>query len=299
MRRLLAVHAHPDDESSKGAGTLARYAREGASVTVVSCTGGESGDVLNDAFEDHVHAGRDMPGLRRVEMANARDHLGVDHIWLGYVDSGLPEDGGPLRPLSFATIPIEVSGRPLVRILRRLRPQVVTTYDEQGGYPHPDHIRCHEVTMWAIEQAASDAMQELGEPWQVSKVYFDRMMHLDRVEAFRADFELHDAESDRLPRLREMVTWMSQRPQTITTRIDVSDVLDARDAALRSHASQVAPDSPFFFWPHDVVRRAWPTEDFELVVSTVPSTLPEDDLFAGLDVAGPDQATPEPEGEHA
>lgn len=282
MRRLLAVHAHPDDESSKGAGTLARYVQEGAQVTVVSCTGGESGDVLTEGFPLMTLADRDMPGLRRLEMQAAQQELGVDHIWLGYVDSGLPDDGEPVRPLSFATIPVEVSGRPLVRILRRLRPHVVTTYDERGGYPHPDHIRCHEVTMWAVAQAATDAMPELGAPWQVQKVYYDRMMHAARVEAFVADYEQHDPTSDRLERLHELLSWRLGRDDLVTTRVDVSAQLDRRDAALRSHASQVPADSPFFFWPHDVVQRAWPTEDYQLVASHVESQVPETDLFAGV-----------------
>lgn len=283
MRRLLSVHAHPDDESSKGAGTVARYVAEGAQVTVVSCTGGESGDILNEGFLDTVHAARDMAGLRRVEMRRAQEALGVDHVWLGYLDSGLPDEGEPVRPLSFATIPIEISGRPLVRIIRRLRPQVVLTYDERGGYPHPDHIRCHEITMWAVEHAASDESPELGEPWAVSKVYYDRMSSSDKVQALLADFELHDPESDRLPKIREMAEWMQGRTPRVTTRIDVSEHLDQRDAALRAHASQVDPQTAYFFWPHDVVRRAWPTEDFELVRSTVGEHLPETDLFAGID----------------
>lgn len=283
MRRLLSVHAHPDDESSKGAGTVARYVAEGAQVTVVSCTGGESGDILNDGFVDTVRAARDMAGLRRVEMRRAQEALGIDHLWLGYLDSGLPDEGDPVRPLSFATIPVEVSGRVLARVIRRLRPQVVVTYDERGGYPHPDHIRCHEVTMWAVEHASRDADPELGEPWAVSKVYYDRMSSSDKVSAFLADYELHDPHSDRIERIREMAEWMKERTPRITTRVDVSDHLDARDAALRAHASQVAPDTPFFFWPHDVIRRAWPTEDFELVRTTVGETLPETDLFAGID----------------
>ncbi|GAA2171826.1 mycothiol conjugate amidase Mca [Agrococcus versicolor] len=283
MRRLLSVHAHPDDESSKGAGTVARYVAEGAQVTIVSCTGGESGDILNEGFLDTVHAARDMAGLRRVEMRTAQQALGADHVWLGYLDSGLPPEGEAVRPLSFATIPIEVSGRPLVRLIRRLRPQVLLTYDERGGYPHPDHIRCHEISMWAVEHAASDESPELGEPWSVSKVYYDRMTSSDRVQAFLADYETHDPDSERIPRIREMAEWMAGRTPRVTTRIDVSEHLDQRDAALRAHSSQVAPDAPFFFWPHEVVRRAWPTEDFELVRSTVGEQLPETDLFAGID----------------
>lgn len=283
MRRLLAVHAHPDDESSKGAGTMARYVAEGAQVTVVSCTGGESGSILNEAVEERAWAERDITGLRRVEMQRAQAALGIDHIWLGYVDSGMPGEGEEMRPLAFAGLPLEITGRPLVRAIRRLRPHVVVTYDENGGYPHPDHIRCHEVTMWAIEHAAADAMPELGEPWRVPKVYYDRMMSGSKVQAILADFELHDPESERLGSIREMAEWMADRVPNITTRVNVADYLDERDKALRSHASQVAPDSAWFFWPHDVIRRAWPTEEYELVASSVANPTEESDLFAGIE----------------
>lgn len=282
MRRLLAVHAHPDDESSKGAGTLARYAAEGAQVTVVSCTGGESGSVLNEGFEPKHRATRDMTALRRVEMEQARAALGVDHVWLGYVDSGLPDEGEPLRELSFATIPLEISGRPLVRLIRRLRPQVVVTYDETGGYPHPDHIRCHEVTMWAVEHAAS-GHPELGAPWQVQKVYFDRSMSGARLRALLAAVEAQTPDDDRLPFMREWAERLGARGESMTTRVDIGAFLEARDSALRAHASQVEPDSRFFFWPHELLLGTWATDDYELVRSRSTHELPEDDLFAGVE----------------
>ena len=132
--RLMAVHAHPDDESSKGAATMAKYVAEGADVLVVSCTGGERGDVLNPNLKDDVHILRDLPRVRREEMKRAQEILGVQHTWLGFVDSGLPEG-------CFALEPIDVTTEALVRESRRYRPHVVTTYDENGGYPHPDHSR--------------------------------------------------------------------------------------------------------------------------------------------------------------
>lgn len=282
MRRLLAVHAHPDDESSKGAATLARYAAEGAEVTVVSCTGGESGSVLNERFALGHRAARDMTGLRRLEMAAAQAALGVEHVWLGYVDSGLPDAGEPLRPLSFATIPVEVSGRPLVRLIRRLRPQVVVTYDETGGYPHPDHIRCHEVTMWAVEHAAA-GMPELGEPWEVPKLYFDRSMSGARMQALIGALEAADPADVRLEGLREWAAMIGERGSTMTTRVDVGAHLDARDTALRAHASQVDPESRFFFWPNELLRQTWPTDDYELVRPRLAAGALEDDLFAGVE----------------
>src|SRR5919112_791945 len=138
--RLMHVHAHPDDESSKGAASTAKYVAEGVDVHVATCTGGERGDVLNPSFD---HPGIiDNPALiteiRRDEMARARDILGIRQDWLGFIDSGWPE-GDP---------------KPLVRLIRSFRPHVLTTYDENGGYPHPDHIKCHEVSVHALEAAA-------------------------------------------------------------------------------------------------------------------------------------------------
>ena len=286
-RRLLAVHAHPDDESSKGAATYAYYAASGATVTVVSCTGGERGDVQNEGLELRAMAERDMAGLRRLEMAAAQQVMGVEHRWLGYVDSGLPEDytrdRADLLPAGcFALVPLEIAAEPLVRVIRQARPQVLVTYDESGGYPHPDHIRTHELAMYARQAAADPARYpEQGEPWRISKVYYDRIFNANKVGA------VHDAlvavGHERAADIAELREWMRDRQFEATTQIDVGDYLDTRDAALRSHASQVAPDDSFFFWPNDVQREAWPYEDFQLVESSVETSLPESDLFAGLD----------------
>src|SRR5205823_6458899 len=152
--RLMAVHAHPDDESSKGAATMARYAAEGHEVLVVTCTGGEAGSILNPAM-DRPEILERMPEIRREEMERAREILGVQQEWLGFLDSGLPE-GDPVPPLPegcFATLPLEVASEPLVRLVRQFRPHVITTYDERGGYPHPDHVRTHEVSIEAFDAA--------------------------------------------------------------------------------------------------------------------------------------------------
>jgi mycothiol S-conjugate amidase len=286
--RLLAVHAHPDDESSKGAATYAHYLNIGAEVLVVSCTGGERGDIQNEALEPRAMANRDMAGLRRIEMARAQEAIGFDHLWLGYQDSGLPEadESGVREPVpanSFALIPLEISAEPLVRIIRRFRPQVLVTYDETGGYPHPDHIRTHEISMFAFE-AAADATRypDAGEPWQISKVYYDRIFNAPRVEAMYQFLLVNEPGTPQLARMEEMRSWIRDRPNLATTQVEVGAILEVRDSALRAHASQVAPDSSFFFWPNDLQRLAWPFEDFQLAVSLVDSPLPETDLFAGI-----------------
>lgn len=282
--RLLAVHAHPDDESSKGSATYAYYRSIGVEVLVVSCTGGERGDVLNEALEDRAWAERDLAGLRRHEMAKAQEVMGIEHRWLGYQDSGMASEDGTVPPGSFADIPLEYSAAPLVKIVREFRPQVLVTYDENGGYPHPDHIRCHQVSLEAFAAAADPSRYpETGEPWAISKLYYDRIFSYQKMQAVLELLRSDDPESPLIEQFAEMGRWMTETPFLATTQVDVGEFFGHRDDALRSHASQVAPDSPFFFWPDDLQKRAWPYEDFQLIESRVESTLPETDLFAGIE----------------
>ncbi|MBC7725789.1 MAG: mycothiol conjugate amidase Mca [Burkholderiaceae bacterium] len=293
-QRLLAVHAHPDDESSKGAATYAYYASIGTEVMVVSCTGGERGDVQNESLAPRAMADRDMGGLRRIEMERAREIMGVEHRWLGYLDSGLPGEGEVVPPNAFALIPLEHSAEPLVRIIRSFRPQVVHTYDESGGYPHPDHIRTHELSLFAIEAAADPTRYPgAGEPWTVSKVYYDRIFNPERLNAVYDRLVEVEPDSERTTQMAELKGWMTERtadrpPITTTTHVDCGAFFDVRDDALRAHASQVPPDSRFFFWPNDLQREVWPFEDYELAHSSVDTTFPESDLFAGV----PDSEAP-------
>jgi mycothiol S-conjugate amidase len=282
-QRLLAVHAHPDDESSKGAGSYAYYRSTGAEVMIVSCTGGERGDVQNEALAERAMAERDMAGLRRIEMARVQEILGIQHRWLGYLDSGLPENDEAVPANSFSVIPLEYSAAPLVKLIREFRPQVLVTYDEHGGYPHPDHIRSHEVSIYALEAAADGSRYpELGPAWQISKLYYDRIFNSERITALYEEVVATQPGSELHSRLEEMRSWMTDAPSLATTHVDVGGFLDIRDQALRSHSSQVAPDSSFFFWPNELQRAAWPYEDFQLIRSLVESELPEADLFAGI-----------------
>jgi mycothiol S-conjugate amidase len=285
--RLLAVHAHPDDESSKGAATLARYVAEGARVRVATCTGGERGDVLNPALQGDPDLLRDMAEFRRREMAKAISELGVEHTWLGFVDSGLPEGDPPppLPPGCFALEPLQTAAAPLVRLMRAFRPHVVTTYDENGGYPHPDHIMCHRITIEAFE-AASDPGRYPGEgaPWQPLKLYYDRGFSRERVEAFH---EAMLAEGRESPFAEWLERWSEDEPEArpapkVTTRVPCADYFPVRDRALLAHATQIDPNGWFFSIPLELQRRVWPTEDYELVRTLVPTEVPEDDLFAGV-----------------
>jgi mycothiol S-conjugate amidase len=278
------VHAHPDDESSKGAASTAKYVAEGVDVHVATCTGGERGSILNPSFQ---HPGlEDNPELiteiRRDEMARARDILGIKQDWLGFVDSGWPE-GDPKPPLPegcFALVPIEEAAAPLVKLIRSFRPHVLTTYDENGGYPHPDHIKCHEISVYAFEAAADpERYPDLGEPWQVQKLYYHFGWSYARMTAIvkaMADRGLENPYTERWHQLDP------ENDKRMTTRVECAEYFHVRDEALIAHATQIDPDGFWFAVPREIQAEAWPTEDFELVKSFVETSTPEDDLFAGL-----------------
>lgn len=282
-KRLLAVHAHPDDESSKGAATYAHYLREGVEVMVVTCTGGERGDILNEEVELNPRAHRDLAGLRRDEMAAAQQVVGFQHRWLGYADSGMASEDGFVPADSFADVPIEISAEVLTRVVREFRPHVMTTYNEIGGYPHPDHIRCHEISVRAFEAAADpEQFPDAGEPWAVAKLYYDETFNIRRVEAMQRVLRERDPEHPLHGALETMIERMRSRPVHETTKIDVGEFFEIRDDALRAHASQVEPSNGFFFWPNDIQREAWPYEEFRLAQARVPVDENESDLFQGV-----------------
>ncbi|KGM18035.1 mycothiol conjugate amidase Mca [Corynebacterium auriscanis] len=280
--RLLAIHAHPDDESSKGAATMARYIDEGHRVKVLTCTGGERGDILNPSMEPV----EDIVPVRKEEMAKAAGILGVEHEWLGYVDSGLPE-GDPPPPLPdgcFALEDTDEVTQRVVKVVRDFRPHVIITYDENGGYPHPDHIKVHAVSMRAWEAAADPSYHpELGEPWEIKKLYYTHGFIRQRFELL-ADALAHRGVE--LPgSVVQFLSFTKRFPDIlnrVTTRVNVGDWFERRDDALRAHATQVDPQGQFFIGDPDIQREIWPTEEFELAETRVHTELPEDDLFAGL-----------------
>lgn len=283
--RLLAVHAHPDDESSKGAAMMAAYAAAGAEVMVVTATGGEAGDLLNPAAGENQHCHRDLPGVRRLEMQEAAEALGIQHVWLGFADSGLP-DGDPMPPLpfgSFATLSLEHASAPLVRLVRRFRPHVILSYDEMGGYPHPDHIMSHKIAVEAYH-AAGDAERypDCGEVWQPQKLYYDRAFNPGR---FRAIHEAFLAAGQQSP-YEDRIAWFEEADwrtkHEVTTQVPIGDYLEHRDAALRAHRTQVETDGFFFATPNDFLREVWPYDDYVLIDAKVETEFPEYDVFAGL-----------------
>ncbi|MDV6011519.1 mycothiol conjugate amidase Mca [Haloechinothrix sp. LS1_15] len=281
----MAVHAHPDDESSKGAATMARYVAEGRHVRVVTCTGGEAGSVLNKAMDrPEVHA--NLTEIRREEMATAAKILGVSHRWLGFVDSGLPE-GEPLPPLPegcFAMAPLEESTAALVAEIREFRPHVLVTYDENGGYPHPDHIRCHEVSVAAFDAAGDpDRFPDAGEPWQPLKLYYTHGFSRAKLSTFHEGLLARGLDSPYGEWLGKWDPDKADVMERVTTRVHCADYFHIRDEALKAHATQIDPNSRWFAVPLDMQRDVWPTEEYELVRSLVDSTLPEQDLFAGIE----------------
>ncbi|MDP3714032.1 MAG: mycothiol conjugate amidase Mca [Mycobacteriales bacterium] len=279
----MCVHAHPDDESSKGAATMARYATEGVDVLVVTLTDGSRGSVLNPAM-DTPEVLADITAIRAAEMERAREILGVRQVFLGFVDSGLPE-GDPLPPLPegcFAAGDLEAQTEALVRVVREQRPHVMTTYDENGGYPHPDHIRCHEVSVAAFEAAGDpDRFPDAGEPWQPLKLYYNLTFHKSRLERLHQAMLAAKMGS---PYAEWLVNW-EDKPgdaERLTTSVPCAAFFPVRDAALIAHATQVDPTGRWFAVPVELQQETWPFEDFQLARSLVDSELPEDDLFAGV-----------------
>jgi len=279
--RLMAVHAHPDDESSKGAATMARYVAEGCEVLVVTCTGGEEGSILNPAM-DRPDVRADLATVRAREVAAAIEVLGVRQRRLGFVDSGWPADGEPVPAGRFATVPLARCTERLVAVMREFRPHVVLTYDENGGYPHPDHIRCHEVSVAAFDAAGDDRLfPAAGPPWTPLKLYYTHEWCEGRMRTFHRALL---AEGLNSPYHEWLDEWTTKPGSTerITTRVACGEYFPVRDRALLAHATQIDPDSHWFAVPMRLQQALWPTEDFELVRSHVDSTVPEDDLFTGI-----------------
>ncbi|AWB82231.1 mycothiol conjugate amidase Mca [Corynebacterium yudongzhengii] len=283
--RLLAIHAHPDDEASKGAATMAKYAAEGNEVLVVTCTGGERGDILNPAM-DRPGIREHMQDVRHEEMARSVAALGVDHVWMGYVDSGLPQ-GDPLPPLPegcFALADTEQVVRDFVKIVRAQRPHVIITYDENGGYPHPDHLKVHEVSVAAWERAGDpDYAPELGEPWEPLKLYYSHGFVRQRMQLLHDDLLAQGKSSPYEPMLERWKTNRGDILARVTTQVNAADYFGAREAALRAHATQIDPAGAFLASPVEVQQKLWPTEEFELAATRVSTEIPETDLFAGLE----------------
>ncbi|MET7366805.1 N-acetyl-1-D-myo-inositol-2-amino-2-deoxy-alpha-D-glucopyranoside deacetylase [Streptomyces sp. NPDC005566] len=290
-RRLLLVHAHPDDESINNGATMARYAAEGAHVTLVTCTLGEEGEVIPPDLA-HLAADRDDAlGAHRIgELAAAMKELGVtDHRFLGgpgrFRDSGMMGTGQNHRPGAFWDADPDGAAGHLVEVIRSVRPQVLVTYDPDGGYGHPDHIQAHRVAMRAAELAA-DPAYGTGDPHAIAKIYWNRVPRSVAEEAFA---RLRLAAPDAFPGIAAVddVPGVVDDAE-ITAEIDGSAYAAAKTAAMRAHATQIAVDGPFFALSNDLGQPVFTTEYYQLVRGARgrDDDAREHDLFAGVpDVA--------------
>jgi mycothiol S-conjugate amidase len=277
---LLTVHAHPDDESSKGAGSVARYHAEGVHTVLVCCTGGEAGEILNPAM-DRPEVREQLHEVRMRELERAASIIGYDEVvMLGYRDSGMPGTPANEDPRCFARAPLDEAVGRLVAVIRRVRPQVIVTYgDDQQGYPHPDHLRVHDITLPAFDAAGdADAYPEAGPVWQPSKLYYTAWSRR-RILAMHEKFLELGLESP----FDEKWFERPSQDERMTTTVDISAFTAVRDMALMAHETQVDPTSKFWFGlPPEVSRTVYPIEEYVLARSLVPTTVPEDDLFAGV-----------------
>lgn len=290
---ILTVHAHPDDEASKGAPTLAMYKQQGVRTVLVCCTGGEEGDLQNPHLRE---PGQPFHGLtpeqekellaqlRPSELQRSADVIGFDLVeMLGYRDSGMVDTPPNSHPDSFHMAPLDEAVGRLVAIIRRERPQVVLTYgDDQRGYPHPDHIKVHDISVPAWERAGDPAWYpEAGAPWQPSKLYYSAWSKARMIAVHEGMIRLRgESPFDQ--------AWLD-RPgfdERITTKIDAGAFLWARSGALRAHATQVDPTESWWFGLDDVqLAEVYPYEDWILARSLVGMPAAdeiENDLFAGL-----------------
>ncbi|HZM57089.1 MAG TPA: PIG-L family deacetylase, partial [Acidimicrobiales bacterium] len=239
---LLTVHAHPDDEASKGAGTVARYHAEGIRTVLVCCTGGEEGEILNPALDTPEVRGR-IAEVRKEELARAAEIIGYDEVvMLGYRDSGMAGSEANANPDSFAQAPLEQAVERLVAIVRRTRPQVMVVYgDEQTSYPHPDHLRVHDIGVAAFRAAGDpDRYPGAGEAWQPFKLYYT-VFSVARFREIHHKFEELGLESPFDDEWRRR--WEGVPEDVASASVDISAVADVRRQALLAHATQVDPNS--------------------------------------------------------
>ena len=290
---MLLVHAHPDDESINNGATMAKYVAEGAHVTLVTCTLGEEGEILVPELAHLAADKEDGLGQHRIgELADAMKALGVtDHRFLGgpgrWRDSGMMGVATNDNPACFWQADLDQAVGELVRVVREVRPQVVITYNENGGYGHPDHIQAHRVAVAAYD-AAGDPRRypDAGPPWTPSKLYYTAFpksflrMGYDALKEMGEEAPFGVTSPDDLP--------FGDPDETVTTEIDARDHLEAKMAAMRAHASQIEVDGPFFALSNHVGHRAFGMEFYRLIRGQAPDvTGPaegarETDLFAGL-----------------
>jgi mycothiol S-conjugate amidase len=281
---LMTVHAHPDDESSKGACTVALYSKKNIKTVLVCCTGGEEGDILNPEM-DLPEVKENLADIRSNELANATKVIGYDEVFkLGYRDSGMPGSEANSNPDSFVQADFDEAVGRLVKIIREVRPQVIVTYGaDQKGYPHPDHIKTHEISKAAFFAAPDpNKYTDAGDPFKPLRLFYT-VWSKERFLLVHQKFLELGLESpfdqkwfDRIDNQDE-----DERP---TTSVDVCSVASVRRLALLEHKTQIDPKSKFWFGlPDDVMDSIYPYDDYHLAEDlSKTKKLPKDDLFEGL-----------------
>jgi mycothiol S-conjugate amidase len=277
---FLALHAHPDDESSKGAATVAKYVVQGEHAVLVTATGGEAGDILNPAL-DRPEVSNNLAAVRARELEAAANIIGFDDVvMLGYRDSGMPDSDANGHPDAFCRQPFDDVLENLVTIVRRVKPEVVLGYDAHEFYPHPDHLLIHELSMALVEAAADeDRFRNAGDPWRVQKLYAP-VFTIDRITTLHHAMLRSVGESPFEMWLERLVD--IEDPVRRLTRVDVTGFVGVGRDALRAHETQVDPDGFWFAVPTELVESVYPWEDFELLYSAVGWTEGETDLLAGV-----------------
>jgi N-acetyl-1-D-myo-inositol-2-amino-2-deoxy-alpha-D-glucopyranoside deacetylase len=291
-RRMLLVHAHPDDETINNGATMARYVAEGASVTLLTCTLGEEGEILVPELEQLAADQADQLGGYRIgELRAAMAALGVtDFRFLGgagrYRDSGMMGTPANGHARAFWNADLDEAVAHAVSVVREVRPQVVVTYDENGGYGHPDHIQAHRVAMGAVEKAADPTYRpELGEPWDVAKVYWSCVPRSVLQSGIEAMAELGESFFEGVSSADDLPFGVSD--DVVTAAVDGRKFADRKDAAMRAHPTQIKVDGPFFALSNNLGLEVLGVEYYQLVRGERGPAGPgpegwEDDLFAGL-----------------
>jgi mycothiol S-conjugate amidase len=292
---IMTVHAHPDDEASKGAGTIARYHAQGVHTVLVTCTGGEEGDILNPAM-DLPEVRQNLPEVRRRELEKSARIIGYDEVvMLGYRDSGMPDSPANSDARSFAEAPLDEAVERLVAVIRRTRPQVIVSYPkDQSGYPHPDHLRVNEISELAFDIAADpDSLPEAGPPWQPLRLCYVRWS-FKRMRATHEKFLELGMES---PYNEEWMARLlldnedgqpaepgveSSAPLVV---VDISGYASVTRDSLLAHATQVDPESRHWFGlPPETADTLFPYDEYEVAGDITGTSAPSDDLFAGIGV---------------
>lgn len=288
--RLMAVHAHADDESITMGASLAVWAQRGVRLCIVCCTDGELASIVAKDMPEETTRPR-LGEIRREELRKACRALGVERVeFLGYHDSGMAGAESAQRPEAFAMQPIDVVVGRLVALMRDFRPHVVVTYDGRGGYGHPDHIQTHRAALIAVEAAHLKGMYpDAGQPWRVAKLYYTvipRSVLQRAVDVALAAGMEHPFEGRDIADLDFVAD-----DDTVTSIVAAGDGVRAQREALLAHHSQIDESFPMLTAPEEVMREIFGDEHYQLVLTRVPVTLPESDLFAGVDPDAPVGAT--------